>query len=86
MTLPPGTWISPRGATSKSLRKGKDDIPQQAVGAGKAATDKPKKPKKAEGQESPPAAVVAAKAALDKARKERNEAQDQADMLGMQIF
>ena len=53
-----------------------DDIPQHAVGAGKATADKPKKLKMTEGEESPPAAVVAAKAALDKARKERNEAQD----------
>ena len=52
----------------QELKKGEgDDIPQQAVGAGKAAADKPKKLKKAEGEDSPPAAVVAAKTALDKA-------------------
>ncbi len=43
----------------------KDDSSQQAVGAGKATSDKAKKSKKAEGDESPPAKVVAAKAALD---------------------
>jgi len=71
----------------QELKKGEgDDTPQQAVGAGKAAADKPKKLRKAEGEDSPPAAVVAAKATLDKARKERNEAQDRADVIGMQIF
>jgi hypothetical protein len=61
----------------QELKRGEgDNIAQQAVGAGKAATDKPKELKKAEGDESPPATVVAAKAALDKARKERNKMQD----------
>ena len=50
----------------------RDDAPQQAVGASKAAPDKASKLKKAEGDDSPPAVVVAAKAALDKAQKARN--------------
>ena len=69
------------------LKKGeRDDAPQQAVGAGKDAPDKAKKLKKAEGDKSPHAAVVAAKAALDEAQKARNEAQEQVNVLGAQIF
>ena len=64
----------------------KDDSSQQAVGAGKAASDKAKKSKRMEGDDSPPAEVVAAKAALNEARKDRNEAQERSDMLGVQIF
>ena len=67
-------------------KREKVDSSQQAVGAGKASSDKARKSKMTEGDESPPAEVVAAKAALDIARKARNKAQEQADVLGMQIF
>ena len=69
------------------LKKGeRDDAPWQAVGAGKAAPDKAKKLKQAEGDESPPDEVFAAKAALNNTQKAWNEAQEQVDMLGAQIF
>ena len=65
---------------------GKDDSSKQAVGAGKVAPEKSKNQKKEEGEESPLAVVVAAKAALKEAQKARNEAQEQVDVLSMQIF
>ena len=67
-------------------KREKDDSSQQAAGAGKAASEKTKKSKKAEGDESSPAKVIAAKAVLDIAQKARNEAQERADMIGTQIF
>ncbi len=60
----------------KLRKREKDDSSQQAVGAGKAAPDKAKMSKKAEGDKSPPAEVIAVKAALDIANKARNEAQE----------
>ena len=67
-------------------KRERDDSSQQVAGAGKAASDKTKKSRRTEGEDSPPAEVVAAKAALEVARKARNEAQERADMLGAQIF
>ena len=67
-------------------KREKDDSSQQVAGTDKAASDKTKKSRRTEGEDSPPAKVVAAKAALEVARKARNEAQERADMLGMQIF
>ena len=67
-------------------KREKGDSSQQVAGAGKAASDKTKKSRRTEGEDSPPAKVVAAKAALEVARKARNEAQERADMLGTQIF
>ena len=64
----------------------KNNTSKQTVRAGKAAPDKTKMLKKAEGDESPQPTVVANKAALDKAQKTRNEVQEQIDMLGLQIF
>ncbi len=60
----------------KLKKRERDDSSQQAAGAGKAASDKTKKSKRTEGEDSPPAEVVAAKAALEVARKARNEAQE----------
>ena len=57
-------------------KREKDDSSQQAVGASKAAPDKAKKSKKAEGDESPYVTVIAAKAALKEAQKARNEVQE----------
>jgi hypothetical protein len=66
-----------KAAYKHELKKGEgDDIPQQAVGAGKSAPDKAKKLKKAEDEESPQAAIVTGKAVLDRAKKARNEAQE----------
>jgi hypothetical protein len=73
------TWVLEIAKTGykQEQKKGEgDEVPQQAVGAGKASTAKPKKLKKVEGEEPPPPAIVAAKAALDKACKERIEAQE----------
>ena len=64
-------------AYKHELRKGEgDDTPQQAIRAGKATSEKPKKLRKAEGEDSSQATVVAAKAALNRAKKERNNAED----------
>ncbi len=60
----------------KLKKREMDDSSQQAVRAGKAASDKAKKSKRTEGEDSPPAEVVAAKAAFEVARKARNEAQE----------
>ena len=60
----------------KLKKREKDDSSQQAVGAGKAASDKAKKSKRTEGDDSPPAKVIAAKAALDVAQKARNKVQE----------
>ena len=49
-------------------------------------TDEGKKSKKPEGEEALQAAIAVAKADVDKAQKARNEAQAQADVLGVQIF
>ena len=49
----------------KLKKREKDDSSQQVAGASKAALDKAKKSKRAEGDESPPAEIVAAKAALE---------------------
>ena len=57
-------------------KREKNDSSQQAVEAGKAASDKTKRSKKAEGDESPPAEVIAAKAAFKVAQKARNEVQE----------
>ncbi len=62
------------------MRREKNNAPQKAVGAGKAAPDKAKKLKKAEGDESPHAIVLAAKAALKDAQKARNEVQKPVDI------
>ncbi len=67
-------------------KREKDDSSQQAVGASKASSDKAKKSKRTEGDDSPPAKVVAAKPALEVTQKARKEAQERADMLGVQIF
>ena len=67
-------------------KREKDDSSQHEAGASRAASDKAKKSKKAEGDESPPAKVVSAKASLNIARKARNKAQARADMFGVQIF
>ena len=56
--------------------RGQYDAPKQAGGVSKAAPDKSKTIKKAEGDKSPQPAVVAAKAALNEAQKARNEAQE----------
>ena len=48
-------------------KREKDDSSQQVAGASRAASDKTKKSKRPEGDESPPAEVVAAKAALEAA-------------------
>ena len=70
-------------AYKHKLKKGKETI---SPTEGKTTSDKPKKHKKAEGKESPQATVIAAKAALDRAKKERNEAQEQGDVLSMKIL
>ena len=49
----------------KLKKREKDDSSQQAAGAGKATSEKAKKSKRAEGDDSLPAEVVAAKAALE---------------------
>ena len=49
----------------KIKKREKDDSSQQVAGAGKAASDKTKKSRRTEGEDSPPAEVVAAKAALE---------------------
>ena len=70
----------------KPKKREKDDSSQQAARVGKAASDKAKKSKMAEGEKSPLAKVLAAKEALDVSQKARNEVQEQADVLGVQIF
>ncbi len=54
----------------------KDDSSQQAAGASKATSDKAKRSKRAEGDDSPPVEVIAAKSALNIAQKARNKAQE----------
>ena len=64
-------------AYKDELKKGeRDDVCQQAVGAGNAAPDKAKQLKKKEGDKSLQAVFVAAMASLNEARKARNEAQE----------
>ena len=58
------------------LKREKDNVSGQTVGAGKDASDKAKTLKKAEGDEPPHAIVYAAKAALEEARKATNEVQE----------
>ena len=70
----------------KLKKRERDDSSQQVAGASKATSDKTKKSKRTEGEDSSPAKVIAAKAALKVARKSRSEAQERADMLGAKIF
>ena len=67
-------------------KREKDDSSQQVARASKAASDKAKKSKRTEGDDSPSAEVVAPKAALEVAQKATNKAQERVDMLSVQIF
>ncbi len=51
-------------------------LPSRQLAPKKAAPDKSKMLKKAEGDESPQATVISAKAVLNKAQKARNEVQE----------
>ena len=70
----------------KLKKRERDDSSQRVTGASKATSDKTKKSRRTEGEDSPPAKIVAAKAALEVAQKARSKAQERADMLGTQIF